>query len=477
MQILEQGGSALAIESNLLDDEDEDIDDDVIQPTDSMLLLVNTEDEESHLEVQILTDDGTLYTHHDIMLPDFPLCMAWMDCPPFVKSDGQQQTIGNYVAVGTFAPAIEIWNLDVLDPIEPSAVLGGVETSQSGKPSKKKKGKAVKYLPGSHTDSVLCLSWNASYRQALASGSADHTVKVWDVTNQTCSYTFSHHTDKVQAVTWHPEEAWLLTSGGFDKTVQLVDCRSAATTCACTLTSDIEQLVWDPFHNYCLYGALEDGQVLCIDVRKCSSNSSNNASNNNAVLFSFQAHNKTTSSLSFSSSVPGMLATASLDKTVKVWDLKDVYSGCGNTDSQGKFTSDPAKCIAYKTMNVGKLFTLRFHPNDPYLLATAGDKGVVAVWESDEMDIIKAHFQDREVSMPNPYAGLHEEGEEFLERKIETNEAPSLLATETVRKLELEIKPAVVDNSWMEDNSGVVTGSEKNEKDKKKKNTKKNKSK
>lgn len=31
----------------------------------------------------------------------------------------------SYCAVGTFEPAIEIWNLDVLDPLEPTATLGG----------------------------------------------------------------------------------------------------------------------------------------------------------------------------------------------------------------------------------------------------------------------------------------------------------------------------------------------------------------
>ena len=36
-------------------------------------------------------------------------------------------------------------------------------------------------------------------------------------------------------------------------------------------------------------------------------------------------------------------------------------------------------------MNVGKLFTLAFYPDDPFLLAAAGDKGVVAIWESDEL--------------------------------------------------------------------------------------------
>lgn len=44
----------------------------------------------------------------DITLPDFPLSLAWMDCPPFLAGQ-QQQAVGNYMAVGTFLPAIEIW--------------------------------------------------------------------------------------------------------------------------------------------------------------------------------------------------------------------------------------------------------------------------------------------------------------------------------------------------------------------------------
>jgi hypothetical protein len=37
-----------------------------------------------------------------------------MDCPPFQQHDGTQMEVGNYIAIGTFSPAIEIWNLDVL---------------------------------------------------------------------------------------------------------------------------------------------------------------------------------------------------------------------------------------------------------------------------------------------------------------------------------------------------------------------------
>ena len=94
----------------------------------------------------------------------------------------------------------------MLDPLEPTATLGGIDESKK----KGKKGKKAKpaYLPGSHEDAVMALSWNKIYRQALASGSADKSVKIWDITTQTCSYTFNHHTDKVM---YHLQEHNLIS--------------------------------------------------------------------------------------------------------------------------------------------------------------------------------------------------------------------------------------------------------------------------
>lgn len=121
--------------------------------------------------------------------------------------------------------------------------------------------------------------------------------------------------------------------------------------------------------------------MVCCDIRNTASN-----------LFQFAAHDVTTTSLSFSPRVRGLLATSSIDKTVKVWDVSSVHSS-----SDASSTARP-QLVAYKSMNVGKLLAMQFYGDDPFVLATGGDKGMVAVWECDELSAIESHFNGRIVA-------------------------------------------------------------------------------
>lgn len=55
-------------------------------------------------------------------------------------------------------------------------------------------------------------------------------------------------------------------------------------------------------------------------------------------------------------------------------------------------------------MNVGKLLSLQFYADEPFLLAAGGDKGVVAIWESDELVNIRDRFMSRVVMKASDYA-------------------------------------------------------------------------
>ncbi len=53
-------------------------------------------------------------------------------------------------------------------------------------------------MANSHSDAVMTLSLNPHQNEYLASGSADTTVRIWDLEEQECKATFTNlHKDKV----------------------------------------------------------------------------------------------------------------------------------------------------------------------------------------------------------------------------------------------------------------------------------------
>ena len=127
------------------------------------------------------------------------MTLEWLDFDP-----GEQQA-GNFVAIGSMSPIIDIWDLDIVDSLEPVFSLG-----QKG--SKKKKRPRI-----GHKDAVLSMSWNQNVRHLLASGSVDETVMIWDLREGKPARTLRDHKEKIQALQWHPNESHFLLSGCCDK--------------------------------------------------------------------------------------------------------------------------------------------------------------------------------------------------------------------------------------------------------------------
>ena len=326
----------------LKEEEKEDL---TLLPSDRIFLVCKTKDDLSQLEVHVYEEnpehgveyDGNTYVHHDLLLPNFPLCLAQIDfCFP-----GDSPSHGNYIAVGTFDPEIEIWDADLIDAVYPKMILG-------------------KNSEEAHKDAIMSLSWCHLHRGLLLSGSADGTVKLWNLQAGNCAQTFKHHRGKVQAVAWSLHYPTIAITAAYDRKLCVLDCQSGNVLAQIDLSSDVEQVRWSPHQPGWFAASEESGRVTigCFEANCIH------------VIANIDAHDKAVSALDWSPHIRGLFLTGSIDKQLKLWTITNMQKenvAIENLAVRGGF-------------DVGKIFTASFCPDSPFLVVVAGSRGTVAVW-------------------------------------------------------------------------------------------------
>lgn len=347
-------GDQLADEENGSDAEDE-----IIKPTDNLILVGRVEADCSSLEVFIYNDqENSLYVHHDFVLPFHLLCVE-----PFSYDPGSQQP-GNLCAIGGMEPVIHIYDLDIHQPLEPVMELGK-------KPNKKKNIKRV-----GHKDAVLDLAWNSNFQHILASASVDQKVILWDLEHATPSTVLKDFAEKVQSLEFNATEAEYLLTGSSDNTVKLFDCRQSDNESSnykqWILEGEVEKVKWNPNEKYYFIAGTNDGKIYYFDSRATE------------PLWVIDAHEKEVTDFGFNSSAPSMLTSTSVDSFVKVW----------------KFDSSSCTPVHSHHYKLGRIHCLHEAPENNWVIGLGGDKRRknFTVANLLDFDSVKKAFTDQPVS-------------------------------------------------------------------------------
>ncbi|XP_011869774.1 PREDICTED: periodic tryptophan protein 1 homolog [Vollenhovia emeryi] len=366
------------------DEEDSDKEDDIIKADDNLVLFGHVEGDASILEVFVYNDrEGSFYCHHDILLPSFPLCIEWLDYDPTSPKPS------NLCAIGNMTPIIEVWDLDLIDCLEPAYKLGR-------RPSKVKNQKRI-----GHKDAVLDVSWNHNYMHVLASGSVDQTVLLWDLENGKPVNKLGPFNEKVQTLKWHPREAHQLLTGCADGLVNLFDCMNETPVTSWKASGEVEKVLWDHHdENYCI-ASTDNGYIEYFDVRK------------RKPLWQIKGHEKEVTGLSLSMSCRGLLVSCSNDGVIKVWDIDQKVP----------------TLVWEQTSNLGAIQCLAANPDNGFIFTVGGDNKAhnFKVLDLMEVPAVREKFVER-VASKNPVE-LRQEmmdvAEDMEDMELESSESSS----------------------------------------------------
>ncbi|KAE8212534.1 hypothetical protein CF327_g3840 [Tilletia walkeri] len=413
------------------EDDEEEREELEVLPEDNLVICAKTEDDISQLEAYLYAEsDESLFVHHDLLLPSFPLCLEWLDFTPAgpqttssTPADQNSEdpkrkmagAVGSFIAAGTMDPEIEIWDMNVVEGLFPDAILGRKDLTQNlSAPlgtGKKKRKQSQPRVPNAthHVDAVLSLSWNRVARNLLASASADHTVKLWDLsraptTSPTGGMTFSEairsfnlHDDKVQCVAWNTSGSALngglgsaglasvLLTGGYDRTLKVLDSRAPDSAVCARVGADVESIRWNPWRENEFYVSLENGIVQAFDARTLPTSKPKAET---PSIFTLAAHDGGCTSLDISPHIPGCMVTGGMDRRVKLWNMEGMEDG-----TRAKPTS--ISLTLGRDLDAGKVFTVAFSPDTPLTFAAGGSQGVLRIFDPLSNPGVRKTFHDR----------------------------------------------------------------------------------
>ena len=223
-----------------------------------------------------------------------------------------------------------------------------------------------------HAAPVTSLGVHPLRTNVLVSGSADQTVRVWDLSSASLVDSIAPGRGEVQNLRWSPlhDSGFVCQSG--QSTLQVFDLK-ASTEAVASIgleSAPVDSLEFDSLHGHQLLVGSEDGAIAAYDTRALSPK----------ALWRVQAHSK---------SVPGLasagqyLVSNSLDGRMRVWDLK---------------APGPIKLVKEKQTPLKKLLESSIHPENPCLFACGAEGAEVVVWDFFQEVVKGSQAQNPELS-------------------------------------------------------------------------------
>ena len=166
-----------------------------------------------------------------------------------------------------------------------------------------------------HSAETYSINWNLFNRDRLCSASWDKSVRIWDIVSSQCISTLTHHAGIAYEAKWNPRTDHVVASVGGDGHLVIQDLRQAGSASSCTRIraheNEILCLDWNKYREFTVATGSVDRSIRVWDIRNVAGGPVN-------IL---NSHDLAVRRLRFSPHSESLLVSCSYDMTVKLWSI------------------------------------------------------------------------------------------------------------------------------------------------------------
>ncbi|XP_066139843.1 chromatin assembly factor 1 p55 subunit isoform X1 [Euwallacea fornicatus] len=227
------------------------------------------------------------------------------------------------------------------------------------------------------------LSWNPNLNGYLLSASDDHTICLWDINAtpkenrvidaKTIFTVGVGHTAVVEDVAWHLLHESLFGSVADDQKLMIWDTRcnnpSKPSHTVDAHTAEVNCLSFNPYSEFILATGSADKTVALWDLR-----------NLKLKLHSFESHKDEIFQVQWSPHNETILASSGTDRRLHVWDLSKI----GEEQSAEDAEDGPPELLFIHGGHTAKISDFSWNPNEPWVICSVSEDNIMQVWQMAE---------------------------------------------------------------------------------------------
>ncbi|XP_077246654.1 histone-binding protein MSI1-like isoform X2 [Tasmannia lanceolata] len=230
-----------------------------------------------------------------------------------------------------------------------------------------------------HTQEGYGLSWSPLKEGYLLSGSNDSNICLWDISASPQAKVldpkeiYEAHEDVVEDVSWHLRNENLFGSVGDDRRLMIWDMRASVSNkpqhSIIAHEKYVNCLAFNPFNDWVLATASKDTTVNLFDLRKLTT-----------TLHTFSSHNDEVFKVEWSPKHETVLASSAADRRLMVWDLGRI----GDEQTAEDAEDGPPELLFVHGGHTDKISDFSWNRNEAWVISSVAEDNILQVWQMAE---------------------------------------------------------------------------------------------